>query len=227
MTREEILCALDKLQNAQGAMRTVNNPRMNAELCLVSLCEDAAGDSFASLRARLSRLEEEGKLDNTLIVIAGDHYPYYLEDDAARQILGTLPEYTFERYHSACIIWSGAIKEPIVCDVPCCNVDILPTVLNLLGIDYDSRMLSGADVFSDALHAAVLSNRSFVTDAVKYNAVSGAYSPVGDGAAPDGEDLDAYVERVKSEVKARYAAALAINNTDFYRFVWERSGLMP
>ncbi|MGX8692727.1 MAG: DNA polymerase III subunit gamma/tau [Clostridia bacterium] len=59
MTREELLCALEKLQSTQGAMRTVNNPRMNAELCLVSLCDNSLGDSTAELRARLSRLEEQ------------------------------------------------------------------------------------------------------------------------------------------------------------------------
>ena len=58
MTREELLCALDKLQNTQSAMRTVNNPRMNAELCLVSLCDNTLADSTAELRARLSRVEK-------------------------------------------------------------------------------------------------------------------------------------------------------------------------
>ena len=58
MTREELLCALEKLQSTQGAMRTVNNPRMNAELCLVSLCDNTLGDSTAELRARISRLED-------------------------------------------------------------------------------------------------------------------------------------------------------------------------
>ena len=58
MTREELLCALEKLQSTQGSMRTVNNPRMNAELCLVSLCDNTLGDSTAELRARISRLED-------------------------------------------------------------------------------------------------------------------------------------------------------------------------
>ena len=59
MTKEELLAALDTLQSAQAAMRSVNNPRMNAELCLVSLCESTAGESLSQLRARLSRLEEQ------------------------------------------------------------------------------------------------------------------------------------------------------------------------
>ena len=62
LTREELLCALEKLQDTQSAMRTVSNPRMNAELCLVSLCDNTMGDSTAELRARISRMEETLKL---------------------------------------------------------------------------------------------------------------------------------------------------------------------
>ena len=61
MTREELLCALEKLQNAQGGMRSVSNPRVNAELCLISLCDNTQGDSVSELRARLSRVEESLK----------------------------------------------------------------------------------------------------------------------------------------------------------------------
>lgn len=174
----------------------------------------------------LGRLEEAGKLDKTLIVLAGDHYPYYLTDEVARSLCGgKLPETRFERYRSTCILWSGAIREPIEVDAPCCNVDVLPTVLNLLGIDYDSRLLSGTDILSDAEHVAVLSNRDFVTESVKYSTLNGSWTRVGDGAAIGDAEMNACVERIRSEVKARYAAALAINKTDFYRFVWEKSGL--
>ena len=72
MTREELLCALEKLQSTQGAMRTVNNPRMNAELCLVSLCDNSLGDSTADLRARISRLEEAVRNGGSAALAAAD-----------------------------------------------------------------------------------------------------------------------------------------------------------
>ena len=59
MTTEELLSAMTTVQRSMNAMRDAQNPRMLVELCLVSLCEDAAGDSIASLRARISRLEED------------------------------------------------------------------------------------------------------------------------------------------------------------------------
>ena len=61
MTTEEMISALGTLQNAVITMKEAKNPKLAAELCLVSLCESPAGESVAELRARVSRLEEEMK----------------------------------------------------------------------------------------------------------------------------------------------------------------------
>ena len=179
-----------------------------------------------ALQYLLDRLEEAGKLDNTLIVMAGDHYPYRLDDKSAKNILGYLPDENFEKYHSTCIMWSGGISDPIVCDVPCCNVDILPTVLNLLGIEYDSRMLSGTDVFSDSPHVAMLYNKNIITDSFKYNASSGKVTPIDTDEEVDMDELKTRAAAVYDIQKAKYAAAISIVKEDFYRFVWKNSGLL-
>ncbi|MBQ9686354.1 MAG: DNA polymerase III subunit gamma/tau [Oscillospiraceae bacterium] len=59
MTQEEILCAMETLQNALTSMRGSANPKTAAELCLVSLCDNTLGESISALRARISRLEEQ------------------------------------------------------------------------------------------------------------------------------------------------------------------------
>ena len=59
MTKEEILCCADIMQNALSRIRTVRNPRTVAELCIVSLSDDRMADTVASLRARISKLEAE------------------------------------------------------------------------------------------------------------------------------------------------------------------------
>ncbi len=59
MTTEEVIAAMETLQTALTGLRDVSNPRTAAEICLVSLCCDAAGDSIGSLRSRISRLEEQ------------------------------------------------------------------------------------------------------------------------------------------------------------------------
>ena len=214
------LCA----RNFSYVPEVVNGRRLNA----MARCFYAGALELEwSMDYLLERLEEAGKLDNTLIVIVGDHYPYYLADDGARSILGELPDRAFEFFHSTCIMWCGGLEEPIVCDAPCCNVDILPTVLNLLGIDYDSRLLSGTDILSDSPHAAMLWNKTFITDTVKYCTVDGSTVPLGEGKNYDRAAMRKYIRGVRADLVSRYAAALAINRTDFYRFVWENSGLLP
>ena len=123
-------------------------------------------------------------------------------------------------------MWSGGISEPIVCDVPCCNVDILPTVLNLLGIEYDSRMLSGTDVFSDSPHVAMLYNKNIITDTFKYNASTGKVTPIATSEEVDMDELKAQAATVYDVQKAKYAAAISIVKEDFYRFVWTNSSLL-
>ena len=59
LTAEELLCAMGTVQDTLDRLRDAANPKMQVELCLVSLCEGAAGDSTAALRARISRLEED------------------------------------------------------------------------------------------------------------------------------------------------------------------------
>ena len=61
MTAEEILYCADTMQSALSRIRTVRNPRIVSELCIVSLCDNRLADTAASLRARLSRLEAEMK----------------------------------------------------------------------------------------------------------------------------------------------------------------------
>ena len=59
MTTEELISAMETIQKTLAGLREVKNPRTAAELCLVSLCSDAGGDSIDRLRARISRLEEQ------------------------------------------------------------------------------------------------------------------------------------------------------------------------
>ena len=83
----------------------------------------------------------------------------------------------------------------------CCNVDILPTILNLWGLDYDSRMLAGTDVFSDGAHVAVLIDKSWVTDKVRFSAGKGKTEYLADPS----EIPEDYVESVNRLVATRFS----------------------
>ncbi len=169
----------------------------------------------------LQRLEEAGQLENTVIVLTGDHYPYYLTDYAYEYLAGEEIDYDFGMYKSTCIIYNAGLDENIYVDEPCCNVDILPTILNLFGINYDSRLYAGTDIFSDGMHIAQLYNKSFITDYVKYNYSSGEVEWLIDTSEYDQEKLDAYLENAINVVKNKYMMSVEIEDTDFYAFVFD------
>lgn len=176
----------------------------------------------------VERLEEAGVLDNTVIVLTGDHYPYYMTNSARASIVGEEPDdfEDFEMYHSTCIIYNAGIEEPIVNDAYCCNVDIIPTVLNLFGFDYESRLLAGNDVFSTSVHRARLYNGSFITEYVRYNAGTGEaiWSDAADGFSD--YELERYLNAMQTYTESEYSASLKLQSSNFYFYVYQNSGLM-
>lgn len=168
----------------------------------------------------LKRLEAAGKLNNTLIVLTGDHYPYYLNSNSLDALAGKDVGSNFEQYESSCIMYVGGMT-PVKVSAPCCNVDILPTVLNLLGMEYDSRLLPGTDIFSSADHYAMLYNKSFVTDKVKYNATNGKAEWRPEADLMSDSDKQAYIDYYSSLTNNRYAVSLKLMKEDYYKFVFD------
>ena len=172
----------------------------------------------------VDELETAGKLDNTLIVLAGDHIPYYFTwDDCKDMAKKSNMEWdsNFEMYRSTCIIYSPSIEEPIINDKYCCNVDILPTVYNLMGIDYDSRLLMGVDVFAKTVHRARLYNGNFLTEYVRYNASNGKAEWTDAAASFTDWQKEVYLKNIISLTETEYAVSVKLMDSDFYRYIFE------
>lgn len=165
----------------------------------------------------INKLQEAGKLEDTVIVISGDHYPYGLTLDEINEISTYERDNTFEKYHMPFLIWSGAMHEPVKVDKVGSSLDILPTVLNLFGVEYDSRLLMGRDILSDSEKVAIFSDRSFITDKGKYNAITGEF------IANDGEKIsDEYIKEMKNIVYKKYQMSRLILEKDYYRKVFNK-----
>ena len=173
----------------------------------------------------LERLQGAGKLDNTVIVIAGDHYPYYLTDAGYMALKGEAVDEDFESFHSSCIIYNAGLKQKIEVDTPCCNVDIIPTIYNLFGVTYDSRLYAGTDIFGSGMHIAQLYNKNFITDKVKYNAATGKAEWLVDTSEYSEEKLNSYLESAINTVKNRYAFSIGVEDTDLYSYVFDNYDL--
>ena len=177
----------------------------------------------------LQQLETAGILNDTVIVIGTDHYPYGLEKSAAwgtdRDYLQELYGYAYqnpkERDHSRLIIWSGCLEEnePIRVDFPTYSLDIQPTLCNLFGVAFDSRLFVGQDVFSEEEPLVLWTNGSFLTDKGYY------YGGKWTNAEGVSEVSQEYINTMRSRVQAKLSYSKIVLSTDYFKAF--HSGVKP
>ena len=165
-----------------------------------------------AMKELLARLEEANLLDKTLIVISPDHYPYGLTDKQLNERSKKDRSNKFEKYHSTLVMYNPTIERTEVKKVVS-SLDIMPTLYNLFGIKYDSRLVMGRDIFSESEHIVILSDRSWITDKGTYNSVNGKFTPFNKKEKVDND----YIKRINSTVKKRYSMSTLILDNDYYK----------
>lgn len=173
-----------------------------------------------ALEYLVEQLEEDGILDNTLFVISPDHFPYVMRtgdyDILAQE---DIIEDKFKLYHSCFGIWNSNMKEPVVTDKICSSVDILPTVLNLMGVNYDSRMLMGRDILYDEPGSASMPDCSYIDEDICYDVEREAvlYSD----AETEKEKNDEVYDRMNAVMQS-FSISDKIIETDYFGYVYGR-----
>ena len=192
----------------------------------------AAIEVDRAMEALLDSLEAAGKLDNTLIVATGDHIPYADVDvleELAGKTFGSSEDLEFLResdidfdvYKNTLIMWSASMDEPVEVDKVCCQVDILPTVSNLLGLEYDSRMLAGSDILSDSEGLVIFTSRSWKSDRGFYNRYTQEFTPA-EGVTMTAEEQEEYVSAMRRLVGYKLDSTELIVENDFYDYVFNQ-----
>ena len=189
--------------------------------------EMAAMEVDKAVEILIEKLQEAGKLEKTLIVLSPDHVPYAdidaLEELAGKKF-GSSSDFEainernidFEVYHSCLAIWNPTIETKQI-DKVCCQVDILPTVSNLLGLEYDSRMLGGTDILSTSEGLVVFSSNCWRSDKGFYNSFTKTFTP-NVGVNMSQSALDSYVKYMNNVVSNRRKITNMIIESNFYDF---------
>lgn len=164
-----------------------------------------------SIDKLLQVLEEKGKLNDTLIVIAPDHYPYGLTTKQMNEISTIDRNDKFEKFHTTLIMYNPNIEKTVV-DKVISSLDILPTIYNLYGLTFDSRLLMGRDIFSNNEHIVILSDRSWITDKGKYNSVTKEFT-----STTNEEIEEDYIDRINMIVNQRYGMSSLIIDNNYYK----------
>jgi phosphoglycerol transferase MdoB-like AlkP superfamily enzyme len=102
----------------------------------------------------LDELENRGILENTLIAVVGDHggvhkyYPHYvaaMDEEISEEWFLRDNDYTLPL-----ILYNENIEDPKIFSVTGGQIDVLPSLLSLLGVDTDTmeKVMLGRDLFS-------------------------------------------------------------------------------
>lgn len=192
----------------------------------------------SALAYLLEELETAGIADDTVICLAADHYPYLLSDtdtDYYNELRGvTDSERDTSRYRNALILWCGSMDEPVQVDEPCSAVDIVPTLSNLFGLTYDSRLLSGRDILDKSYNASsaagsiplvilpTAGGNSWATAAGIYEASTRTFTA--NPGITVGED---YVSAINDRVSLQYHYAQLLVTYDYYAIALPQEGHTP
>lgn len=168
-----------------------------------------------ALEELINKLKEKNILDDTVIVLSADHYPYGLTNDDINSVT-PLEDAKFDIHKNNLIIWSNTMKKNIKIDKIAESLDILPTILNLFGINYDSRLLIGKDILSDTDGLVILNDRSWITKYGKYNASTQKFTSLTEEEIPEN-----YVNKINEIVANKFVISKNILDTNYYKHVFK------
>lgn len=168
-----------------------------------------------ALEELINKLKEKDILDDTVIVLSADHYPYGLTNDDINSVT-PLEDAKFDIHKNNLIIWSNTMKKNIKIDKIAESLDILPTILNLFGINYDSRLLIGKDILSDTDGLVILNDRSWITKYGKYNASTQKFTSLTEEEIPEN-----YVNKINEIVANKFVISKNILDTNYYKHVFK------
>ena len=165
-----------------------------------------------ALETLLKKLEKANKLDKTIIVLQADHYPYELDIEDINRLSTYERDETFEVNHNSLIIWNNKLDKTDI-NKPCISIDVLPTVYNLFGVKYDSRLLIGKDILSTTPGIAIMLDHSWITDKGRYISYTGEFIP--------NEPVDEnYIQTINTVVNNRLNISRMIAETNYYNYLF-------
>lgn len=91
-------------------------------------------------------LESKGLLENTVIVLTNDHYPYALDEDVYETYKNIEEDYM--KNEGVMYIWGSNIEHAEITKLTS-SFDFLPTMLNMFGLGGNYSNYVGNDMFSD------------------------------------------------------------------------------
>lgn len=166
-----------------------------------------------ALELLIQKLTEAGKLEDTVIAFVGDHYPYMLSLSEINEVSTYKRDNVIEINRSNFVLWNSEM-DTIEIDKVGSQIDVIPTIYNVFGLNYDSRLFIGKDILSTEPGLAIMNNRSWVSDKGKYFANTKEFVP-----NTDAQIEDDYVAKMNNIVSSKITMSKNIIEHNYYKKV--------
>ena len=160
----------------------------------------------------LDELERTGKMEDTVIVLFADHYPYGLTKSQINKVLDYDVTKRLEVDRTPMVIYNSEI-EPQVVEKYTSIIDLLPTILNMFDVDYDPRLYLGTDIMSENDGRVAFSDGSWQDEVGFYKSTTTKFTTTNDDNKT--YTTDELVSINKEISNKQKMSALAIRNNYF------------
>ncbi len=161
----------------------------------------------------LEGLEEQGILDDTVLVLYGDHYPYGIATNHLNQVLDydTSEDKNAERVPF--IIYNSAMEGKVFSQYTT-YVNILPTISNLFSLDYEANLMMGSDLLDSTYESIVIfADGTWKNENAFYDAATGKVKKYNDTYTEE----DIY--NITNRVNAKLALSEKIIKTNYFEYL--------
>lgn len=170
-----------------------------------------------ALESLIKKLEEAGQLENTVIALESDHYPYGLSLSEINELSDYKKDKVIEVNRSNLIIWNSEMETVKVSKIAS-QLDMIPTLYNLFDIDYDSRLFIGKDILSTEPGLVIFENRSWISDYGRYYSANKKFVP------NEGIEVDSdYVDRMNKIVSNKINISKLLITKNYYKLITDAS----
>lgn len=166
----------------------------------------------------LDELKKNGKLENTVIAMFADHYPYGLSNAQINTVLDYDVNVRMEVDRTPMVIYNSEI-EPIKIEKYTSLVDLLPTLLNMFDVNHDPRLYIGNDIMDeDYVGRVAFVDGSWQDNVGFYRATNGKFTETNnDNKTYTTEELMEINTEISNEQKM---SRLAIKN-NYFKYLFE------
>lgn len=176
-----------------------------------------------ALESLMNKLKTTGQLEKTVFCITPDHKPQELTNEQVEEMAGRKLDDEFEIYRSVFLLYCPGYHDAVEITAPANSIDIIPTVSNLLGLEYDSRLLFGRDLLDpDAEQVITFRTRSWISSKGRYHFRTKQFTPADGVTFPSDAAKQEYIDRVNNMVSNKFAMSELVITEDYYKRVIDK-----